>query len=233
MSAFATTRWSLVAQAGLGDEALRQEALETLCRGYWKPAFVFVRSTGLDEESAKDVTQAFFARILERGSLTLADPERGRFRTFLLTLLKRFVADWRDHGAARKRGGGAVHVSLDAGEASPALAATGESPEDAFDRLWAMTLMERVVEKLRSEARTSGREPLFLALAPWLSSDPDPGAYAAIGEVFGLSRGAVAMAVHRLRARFGDLVRREVAETLADARDLEEEMDALRRVLRN
>ncbi len=232
MSAFATTRWSLVARVGLGDEGLRREALEALCRSYWKPAFIFVRSSGLDEESAKDVTQAFFARILERNTLMLADPERGRFRTFLLTLLKRFLTDWRAHGAAKKRGGGVVHVSMDQGEEAPVLTAPGESPDEVFDRHWAMTLMEHVVEKLRAEARTSGKEPLFLALAPWLSSEPDAGAYATIGTSFGLSRGAVAMAVHRLRARFGDLLRREVSETLADAQDLEAEMEALRTVLR-
>lgn len=231
MKAFTTTRWSLVARAGQGDAEHRGEALEALCRSYWKPAYIFVRSTGQDEEVSKDVTQAFFARILEKGTLTLADPERGKFRTFLLTLLKRFLADWRDHGRALKRGGGIVHVPLDLAEAPP-LVAGGESPEEAYDRRWAMTLMERTAAALREEARTADRATLFTALAPFLSSDPDSGSYARIAGTFGLSRGAVAMTVHRLRMRFRDLLRREIAETLADASDLEAEMEALREALR-
>lgn len=231
MTAFATTRWSLVTRAALGDAEHRGEALEALCRSYWKPAYIFVRSTGQDEEAAKDVTQAFFARILEKGALSRADPGLGKFRTFLLTLLKRFLADWRDHGRALKRGGGMVHVPLDLAEA-PQLVAAGESPEEAYDRRWAMTLLERTAAALREEALVAGKEPLFTALAPFLSSEPDPGNYARIAGTFGMSRSAVAMAVHRLRLRFRDLLRREVAETLSDASELESEMEALRAALR-
>ncbi|MDB6071263.1 MAG: hypothetical protein JWL81_2434 [Verrucomicrobiales bacterium] len=231
MSAFVTTRWSIVARAGLEDKDCRHEALEALCRCYWKPVFVFVRNSGLDEETAKDVTQAFFEKVLKANSLPAADPERGRFRTFLLTLLKRFIADWRDHGRALKRGGGVTHVSLDWIDA-PVLVDGGATPEEAFDRRWATTVMERVAAALRTEVAAAGREELFSMLAPFLTSDPDPGDYARIGETLGLSRGAISMAVHRLRARFRDLLRKEVAETLSDSSDLEAEMDALREVLR-
>lgn len=231
MSAFVTTRWSIVARAGMGDPAHRNEALDILCQCYWKPVWVFVRSNGLDEETAKDVTQAFFEKVLRSNSLTAADPERGRFRTFLLTLLKRFIADWRDHGRALKRGGGVTHVSLDWIDA-PVLVDSGATPEEAFDRRWATTVMERVAAALRTEVSASGKEELFSMLAPFLTSDPDPGTYARIGETLGLSRGAISMAVHRLRARFRDLLRKEVAETLADPADLEAEMESLREVLR-
>lgn len=231
MTAFATTQWSLVARVGLGAEEARGEALEILCRNYWTPAYEFVRRAGFDEESAKDLTQEFFAKVLEKNSLALADQDRGRFRTFLLTMLKRFLSDSRDHGNRLKRGGGVVHVSLD-GEDAPHVACGAKTPDEIFDHLWAMNLMERVAGLLRQEAKDVGKEPLFLALAPYLSSEGNTDSQAHIGEAFAMSRGAVAMAVHRLRARFRELVRREVSDTLVNAEDLEAEMTALREALR-
>lgn len=231
MAAFVTTRWSLVAQVGLGEAEAREAALELLCRSYWRPVFEFALNSGFDRESAQDVTQAFFAKVLEKNALAKTDRELGRFRTFLLTMLKRFMSDWRDHGRREKRGGGQVHFSLDSDEAPP-LVAPGESPELAYDRQWAITLMERATVALREEARMAGREDLFLALAPYLGADPAATHYEGVARDFGLSRNAVAMANLRLRTRFRELVRREAAETLSDAADVEAELAALREVLR-
>ncbi len=231
MAAFATTRWSLVAQAGLDEMEAREQALEALCRSYWKPVFEFALSSGFDREAAQDVTQAFFAKILEKDALAKADRELGRFRSFLLTMLKRFMIDWRDHGRREKRGGGRWHVPLDWDEA-PQLVAPGVSPDSAFDRRWAITLMERAVAALREEAKAAGREGLFLALAPLLGASSGETDYEGIARDSGMSRNAVAMANHRMRARFRELVRREAAATLADAADVEVELAALREALR-
>lgn len=227
MTAFTNTRWSLVERAGADDEESRAEALESLCRIYWMPVFAFVRGSGVEEESAKDITQSFFGKLLEKDYLTKADPERGRFRSYLLAMLKNFMADQRDHARRLKRGGGVPHIPLDTPTALR-LVADGETPEEAFDRRWAQTLIERVAENLRTEATRAGRPELFESLLPYLSLEPDAGVYAEIGAAAGMSRGAVAMAVHRLRSRFRELIRHEVAETLADPADLDEEMKALR-----
>lgn len=231
MAAFHTTRWTLVAQAGQGEEAAREQALETLCRGYWKPVFDFVLHSDFDWQEAQDVTQAFFAKLLEKNTLAKADRQQGRFRAYMLSILKHFMRDWRQHAQREKRGGRHCHLPLE-WENAPQVPAPGEPPEAAFDRRWALTLMERATAALREEARESGRESLFLALAPFLGADPASTQYEQIARDFGMSRNTVARANHRLRARFRELVRREVAETLADAADVEAELAALREALR-
>ncbi len=230
MAAFLTTRWSLLAQAGLGEAQAREQALEALCRGYWKPVFEFVLHAGFDWQEAQDVTQAFFAKVLEKNALAKADRDLGRFRTYVLSMLKRFISDWKEHARREKRGGGHCHLSLD-WEQAPPIAAQGEPLELAFDRRWALTLMERATAALREEAREAGREALFLALAPCLGADPAATQYERIARDFGMSRNSVAKASHRLRERFRELVRREAAKTLADAADLEAELAALREAL--
>lgn len=215
----------------MGEEAARESALEALCRSYWKPVYEFARNWGLDEESAKDLTQAFFARLLEKNTFAQADQELGRFRTFLLTILKRFILDWEAYRQREKRGGDVTHLSIVC-EDEPPLVEPADTPEQAFDRRWAMTQLERAATALRQEAETSGKAELFAALSPFLSGMAQPGDYERAGAACGLSRNAVAVTVFRLRARFRELLRREVAETLVHAADLETELQALREALR-
>jgi len=225
MPTFGSTRWSIVARAEQDD------ALESLCASYWEPVCAFVRSSGVDAEAAKDITQTFFVRLVEKGIIGRANPEVGKFRTFLLSILKHHLADWKKSENCWKRGGRAVRVPLELNGAE-GLASAAESPEQAFDRHWAEALMERAAARLRHETQASAKAELFSVLTPFLSEEPQPGNYAQIGDRFGMKGGTIAMAVHRLRHRFGELIRAEVADTLADAGDIEEEMAALRAALR-
>jgi RNA polymerase sigma factor (sigma-70 family) len=231
---FATTRWSVVCAAGRDDSAAGA-ALAALCETYWYPLYAFLRRRGCSREEAEDVTQAFFARLLERGWVRSADRDRGRFRTFLLTALTRFLAKERDKNHAAKRGGGRARLSLDfeAGETRYSLEPADEqTPDRLFERRWALTVLDRVLGRLEEEhGDEPGRAAKFAALKPLMTS-ADAAPYAEVGAALGMSEGAVKVAVHRLRKRYKELLREEVAQTLSDPAAVEQELADLRAALR-
>jgi RNA polymerase sigma-70 factor (ECF subfamily) len=205
--------------------------LATLCRDYWPAVFIYIRRQGRDEEAARDLTQEFFARLLDKEWLQGVRPEVAKFRAFLLTTVKRFLNGEYLRQTALKRGGSAQPLSLD-WENLPPLAAEGLTPEQAFDRQWALAVINRAMTTLREEADAAGRGRLFAEVAEFISNEPEPGAYHRPAAVLGLSRTAVAMAVHRLRLRLRELVRTEVAQTLSDPQRVEAELRELMAALR-
>jgi RNA polymerase sigma factor (sigma-70 family) len=225
---FATTRWSLVLAASAdASSAGAHEALATLCETYWYPLYAFLRSRGYDAEDAQDLTQAFFARLLEKHAISQADPTRGRFRSFLLASLKHFAANERDRDMAKKRGGGAPMLSLEVEGAEGRFQMeppSDETPERIFDRRWALTLLGRVMSRLEAEMSESGRHRQFERLKAYLSGDCPQLSYAETGAQLGMSEGAVKVAVHRLRRQFRDLVRDEIAQTVASSEEIEDEL---------
>jgi RNA polymerase sigma-70 factor (ECF subfamily) len=232
---FTTTHWSLV-QAARADEAGRTRArlaLEELCRAYWYPLYAFVRFSGHSADDAQDLTQSFFARIIEKGGFAAADPERGRFRSYLLGAMKHFLANEWHRARAQKRGGGAGFLELDAldPEARYALEPAGESDPDAgFDREWAREAIARAMKRLRTEMDARGKGELFAALRGSLTGDEPPRKETAAR--LEMTEGALKTAVHRLRQRFGDLLRGEIAETVVDPSDVDAEMRHLLAALR-
>lgn len=232
---FATTLWSVVLAAGPSDGATAGSALEALCRAYWYPVYAFLRRRGFSPADAEDLTQGFFARLLERGVLGRANPARGRFRSFLLACLNHYVADERDKARAQRRGSGQTFRTLDlsgAGERYALEPGDSETPDRAFDRRWAMTTMERALGRLREEESFAGRAAEFDVLHQFLTEATDGGKYHEAAAQTGLSPNAVAVAVYRLRRRFRECVCEEVAGTLAAPGDLEEEMGHLLAALR-
>lgn len=224
---FATTNWSMVLDAGRGESAGSEEALEELCRTYWPAIYAYARRAGQESERARDSTQEFFARLLAKGWLAAADQSKGRFRTFLLTLFKRFLADEHDHSRAQKRGGGAALLSLDALAAEEERPfepdAGGRTPEQEFDRRWALVRMDRALVRLRDEAAEGGQRESFEALQGFLSGGSDS-SLAEAGARLNLGASAVKMRLHRWRARYRELVRDEIARTVPRVADLDEEM---------
>jgi DNA-directed RNA polymerase specialized sigma24 family protein len=217
--------------AGGSDAASKQEALASLCSAYWSPIFAYIRRRGHGAEQAKDLTQEFFARLLERDWLAGLTKEGSKFRAFLLVAVKRFLAVEHERQSAMKRGGGVAPLSIeDADIAAPA--SRDETPERAFDRRWALTVIDRAVGRLQAEAKASGREALFAQISEFLAVDPEPGAYDRSAAALGISRSAVAMAVHRLRLRLREHVKSEVSETLSTPRQVEEEIRELMAALR-
>lgn len=228
MGRFATTRWSLVLRAR-GDAGDARRALETLCRTYRPPVLAYVRNHVRVREHAEDLTQAFFMRFLEQAWHARADPERGRFRSFLLTALKRFLIDADAEAGALKRGGGCQFESLDG--AHEAALAAGDTPEHVFDRAWAQAVLGAAFERLRAEAQQADKLALFEHLSEFLAEAPDQADYARVAAELNMRRNTLAVAVHRLRLRLRDLVRDELAETTADHADLDAELHALRAAL--
>ncbi|MBE7500744.1 MAG: sigma-70 family RNA polymerase sigma factor [Verrucomicrobiales bacterium] len=228
---FATTRWTAVLQAGRGEDTAAHAALEELCRSYWPPLYAYVRRLGYSPPDAQDLTQGFFAQLLGRRTLARADPARGRFRSFLLASLKHFLAHEAEKARAQKRGGPAPPVSLDLDTAETRWrdgpAAPGDTPDRAFDRQWALALLERVLSRLRREYTAARRQPLFERLKDTLAGDRSERPYRALGEELGLSEGAVKIAAHRLRHRYRELLRDEVAQTVASPAEVEEELRSL------
>jgi len=208
-------------------------ALETLCRTYWPTLYGYARRRGLAPLDAEDATQAFFARMLEKDYLQAVQRERGRFRAFLQTAFKRFLSKERDHAGAMKRGGGATHLSLDfsaaemvCGADAPQLAA-----DEVFERRWALTVLDVVMRALREEFRAAGKEADFDVLKRTLLASKDGSDYAAIAAALNMSDGAVRVAAHRLRKRFRELFRSEVAQTVASGEDVDLELRHLVTVL--
>ena len=216
----------MVAAACDGPTGEADAALEALCRAYWYPLYAYVRRSGHAPADAQDLTQAFFARLLEKAWLRDALPERGRFRSFLLMALKRFLAkEWR-RGAARKRGGGIAFVALDAGEAESRYAVEPSlGPDAIFERRWALTLLDRALARLAEETTAAGSEREWLALKPHLlTADRHEVSYEETAAALGLNAGAARVAVHRLRRRFRAVIRDEIAQTVGDAGALEDEL---------
>ncbi|MGH8191145.1 MAG: RNA polymerase sigma factor [Rhodanobacteraceae bacterium] len=228
MGRFDTTRWSVIMRAR-GDAGEARAALDALCRTYRPPVLAYVRSSVRSTDAAEDLTQAFFARFLEREWHAAADPERGRFRTFLLTTLKRFLIDADAEARALKRGGGCHIQSLD-DDASGGVA-SGDTPEQTFDRAWARSVLAAAFDRLRGEAERAGKLDLFECLSEFLVEPPDEADYARVAQHLNLRRNTLAVAVHRLRRRLRELVQAELAETTIGPTALEEELRALRDAL--
>jgi len=218
---FRTTHWSLVVRAVDSTNASSDRALEQLCRTYWPAVYAFILRRGYSPEDAKDLTQGFFARLLEKEWLKMADSAKGRFRTFLLTAVNRFLSHERERAEALKRGGGLALFSLDDPDnpigTSIEPAATG-TPEEAFDRQWAESLLNRVIERLRLEFESGGRAGRFEQLKSFLTDDRGEVSYAESASRLGMSEAAIKSSIHRLRTRYGELVREEIAETVPCAR---------------
>lgn len=229
MGRFETTRWSVVLRAR-GEAGDAREALEQLCRTYRPPVLAFVLRRGYAADVAEDLTQAFFTRFLERAWHSSADPRRGRFRSFLLTALKRFLIDSDSEAAALKRGGGVKFVALD--DSTDRVAAAGETPDAAFEREWAQAVLSAAFARLREEARAAGKLALFERLSDFLVEPPDESDYGRAAADLNLRRNTLAVAVHRLRHRLRDLVREELAETTSNRTELEEELRTLRGSMR-
>jgi RNA polymerase sigma-70 factor (ECF subfamily) len=223
--AFANTRWSVVLAAQ--DPVRTKTALGELCRTYWYPLYAYVRRRGYSAEDAQDLTQAFFARLLEKNWLDAVTPEKGRFRAFLLAALKHFLANEWDKAQAQKRGGGVLPVSLFAETRYQREPRDELSPDRLFDRQWALTLLETVLNQLRDEHDTTDKRRLFEALRGTLTGDqPEPG-YAEVGRQLGMNEGAIKVAVHRLRKRYRELLRAEIAQTVSDPGQVAEELRSL------
>jgi RNA polymerase sigma-70 factor (ECF subfamily) len=232
--AFAPTHWSVVLTAAAGDSPGASEALARLCRDYWYPLYAFVRRKGYPPHEAQDLTQDFFVRLLGKNLLRVADPAKGRFRAFLLASLQNFLANEWDRRRAEKRGGQAVTFSLDDTTAEDRYRmepADHLTPERIFERRWALLLLSKVHAQLQAEIVAEGKAGQFEALQVYLSGEPKAGDYAEAAARLGLNEGAVRVAVHRLRKRLGLLLRQEVARTVADPRDVDEEIAQLRAAL--
>lgn len=231
---FRTTSWSLVACAAEQDESRAHHALEGLCRMYWSPVWVFIIRRGYTPTDAKDLTQGFFERLLEKGWLRTADESKGRFRTFLLTAVSRFLAQEREKRNAMKRGGGQFILSLDAGEMGEGgigEPAVQDTPETSFERRWAETLLDRVLERLEAEFNRNSGVDRFKELKGFLTNDPGVASYAEVGLRLGLSESAVKSGIYRMRQRYAELVREEIAETVASPKDVEAEIRHLLAVM--
>lgn len=231
---FVTTRWSQVIAAGQQDSAQVQPALESLCRTYWGPLYAYVRRRGYSVEDSQDLTQAFFERLLERQWLGAADREKGRFRTFLLTAMERFLSHERERAHALKRGGGQPLVPIQLDEAETRYGVDPQdprTPEQAFEHRWALALLDQVLGRLEAEFRARGQADHFAALKPCLVGGRADQPYAELAAKLGTGEAAVKVAVHRLRQRYRELLRAEIGETVASPDEVDSEMRHLFQVL--
>jgi DNA-directed RNA polymerase specialized sigma24 family protein len=224
---FVTTHWSVVLSAQDLHSSRSRQALESLCRTYWYPLYSYSRRAGHSPADAEDLTQGFFARLLEKDYLKVAARGKGRFRTFLLMALKRYLANEWDRQHAQKRGGFAQVVSIDQEQAESRFAAEPAhnlSPDLLFDRQWAMTLLDRTMTQLKQEYSTSGRAELFEHLRHCIVKDESALAYSEIAGRFSLTEAAVKMAVLRLRSRYREILQHEIAQTVSAPEEIEEEI---------
>ena len=227
---FATTQWTQVLEAR-GDSPEAKAALSDLCAAYYAPVLAFVRRDAPNEDSARDLTQEFFASLLARQGIATVDPQRGRFRSFLLGAVKHFLADTREHAHRLKRGAGQPLESIEAGtDTSPGLQLPdpkAASPDREFDRKWALTLLDRALAALAKEHVASGKADHFEALKPWLSGDTENISQAEAGARLGLNEGAVKVAIHRLRRRFREVIKEEIGQTVSDRAQVDLELHCL------
>jgi RNA polymerase sigma factor (sigma-70 family) len=233
-AAFATTHWTVVLQAQ-SDSPAADDALEKLCRTYWRPIYSFLRRQGIAPEEAKDVTQGFFALLLERRDLSAVRKEKGRLRSYLLTSLKHFLSNERNRAMAIKRGQGQRLISLDQlhqGERAGFEPADTATADQIYERRWAMTVLNQVLARLEEEHRAAGKMQLFEQLQKSFTDEPDRSSQVNIAHDLGMTENAVYQAFHRFRQRYRELLREEVAHTVAVAVDIEDELRHLIAVLR-
>ena len=233
VAGFRTTRWSVVLQAA--DRTECEPALATLCEQYWYPLYAFARHRGYSAADAEDHTQGFFAYLLERNAFAKADRERGRFRTFLLVSFRSFLMHARERAMAKRRGGDQRFVSLDAEAAEQRYMlepSDDRSPDRLFDRCWALTVLDTVLQQLAADAKRNGNEKRFEILKPWLTGNAQRHDYSAAAAELECSEQALRVAVHRLRARYGKLLRAAVLETVADESEVPGELRHLLASLR-
>ena len=235
-SSFHDTRWTLVSRSR-GSDTQAKAALSELCAAYYAPVVAFLRRDGREEDVARELAHDFFAKLLTGGAIEGADPLRGRFRSYLLAALKRFAADQRDRAHAAKRGGGQVHAVIEAesektGAGLQIADETVEAPDAAFDRQWALTVLARSMTALEATWREEGKSAHFDVLKPWLTTEGDSSPQADAAAKLGMNVEAVKVAIHRLRKRFRDAVKTEIAQTVGDASTVREELAELMSALR-
>ena len=231
---FVTTRWTLVLAAGRQSSADSERALAELCQSYWYPLYIYVRRQGHSREDAEDLVQSFFARVLEKNYLEGLSAERGKFRAFLLATLKHFLANERDKARRQKRGGRVPHLSLDWQSADERFRLDPpdcRTPDREFDRAWALALLERVITRLTDECAATGKGPFFEQCRSYLMLGEKAIPHAEAARVLGMEEGAVRVAVSRLRKRYRQLLREEIAQTLSDPAQADEELRALQAAL--
>jgi RNA polymerase sigma factor (sigma-70 family) len=227
---FTTTHWSIVLAAGDAEASKSATALETLCRAYWYPLYAYIRRRGYAPHDAQDLTQKFFARLLDRGFLRGVDRNKGKFRSFLLATLDHFLAnEWRN-AHAQKRGGRVSFLPLDDGSAEEhylQIPAAALSPEQLFEQQWATALLDHVLTKLREEFEAAGKNKFFEAAKIFLTGERRAGSYEDLAKELGVSEAALKMAVSRMRHRYAELLRAEVADTVSNPEEVEDEIRAL------
>ena len=231
---FHTTSWTLIRAASADPTADSREALAALCQKYWHPVYAFVRGRGYDPEQSQDLTQEFFALLIEKNYLSNADAKRGRFRFFLLAAVKHFLANEWDRANRLKRGGGQISVSIDLAEAEgwPPLALMEQAtPESLYERRWAWSLLENVISKLRAEFADAGKADEFDKLSMFLNRDSDSTRYETLAKDMGISSGALRMSVYRMRRRYRSLLRAEIAESVSRPEEVDEELRFLFSIL--
>jgi RNA polymerase sigma-70 factor (ECF subfamily) len=231
---FVTTHWSVVLAARDGDAPGASEALNELCRAYWPPLYSYIRRQGHGAAEAQDLTQEFFARLLERDYLARLDQQRGKFRSFLLAFVKHFLSEQREKAGAQKRGGGKALLSLDAGEGEEGYLAEPVdelTPEQIFERRWVQTLLQRAFDRLSAEYSTVDQSALFEALKDFQPRQPGSLTFAQIGARLGMTEAAVKSAMQRMRQRHREILRAEIAQTVTSAKEVEEEVRHMRKVL--
>jgi RNA polymerase sigma factor (sigma-70 family) len=225
---FPSTQWSMVLRAGEGSDSQVRSALESLCRQYWYPLYTFVRRQGRAHHEAEDCTQEFLARLLAAGGVARARPERGRFRTFLLASMRNFLVNEWQRAQTAKRGGGQAPLPLEFDVAEERFAREpadpGLTPEQAFDRNWALGMIDRAVAALRAEYEKTGRGALFAALGPLVWSNTGKDSHAELAAQLGMNTHAFTVALQRLRQRLGERLRLDVAQTVADEADVDAEL---------
>jgi DNA-directed RNA polymerase specialized sigma24 family protein len=232
---FNTTHWSVVLVAGEGNSDAARKALETLCKAYWYPIYIYVRRKGHGADEAQDLTQEFFTQLIAKDHVSLADRNKGKFRTFLLAMLDYFLAREWSRVHRQKRGGKFMFISLDqlAPEERYRLEpADNNTPERQFLRQWALTVLKHAMNALEKECETNGKAQLFREANGLLSGEGDIGAYASLSQRLGMTEGAIRVAVHRLRKRYGEILRDQIADTVGDPGKVDEEMSCLLAVLR-
>jgi RNA polymerase sigma-70 factor (ECF subfamily) len=227
---FAPTRWTLVARASGGD-ATAQAALSELCAAYYAPVNAFLRAEGRTEDAARELAHEFFARVLAGGTLGGADSTRGRFRSYLLGALKHFLSDHRDRAHAEKRGSGIAPEPLDTATSAGLPLPAACDDDRLFDRQWALTLIARALEIVGNELREAGKEAHFDTLKPWLTGESAALSQADAAQQLGVSEGAIKVSIHRLRQRFREAVKAEIAQTVRVAADVDDELSHLLAVL--
>jgi RNA polymerase sigma-70 factor (ECF subfamily) len=231
---FLTTRWSLIVTAGIGKSDDAARALNELCQTYWYPLYCYVRRRGYSPADAEDLVQGFFAQMLEKDLFGQAEPGKGRLRGFLLSSLRFYLADERKAASAEKRGGQVSFVPIDTTDAEARYAgepADNTSPDRVFERRWAALVLQRAVAVLGEVWRKEGKGDLYAALSPHLFDQLDGPAAASIAQQFGMTENNVKVSLHRLRERYRGELRREIAETVASASDVDEEIASLRAAL--